>query len=385
MAAICTESCCTPDRAIQPTKAAAAIPAAADRAYQRSFSAVLRRCGASTVGSASSRAPILAHRSGPCTPRRASPIRWYPFNSPRNSASRLSCCGSWRACWSPNSPSIQADKFSFMALPPLVFGNVQQRPQLFGDRLARAENARAHGADGAIHYLRDVLVAHAFDLAQHYRRPQFLRQPIHALVHCLRDLLAHQQILRRVEVAQLIAVVKPFSLFRIVVGGGGRAPAHGHQVVLGGIDADPVQPGIEGAVATERRQCPVGFDECLLGHILDFAGIADEARQQTPEFALIFADQQFECMLVALLRTLDQLLVNIALTHAPPFPVVLRLFFVCVCLAQARCSIPQLLRRPRKCGARDEVQFKHFDRRWAAAGKFQSLPREFGTSWDETT
>ena len=96
-----------------------------------------------------------------------------------------------------------------------------------------------------------------------------------------------------------------------------------------------------------------------------------------PEFALIFAYQQFECVLVAPLRTLDQLLVNIALTHAPPFPVALRLFFVCP--AQARFSISRLPRRPRNCDARNEVQFKHFDRRCAAAGKFQSLPRAPGT------
>jgi hypothetical protein len=36
---------------------------------------------------------------------------------------------------------------------------------------------------------------------EHYCRPQVLRQPIHALVHYLRDLHVHRQILRRIEAA----------------------------------------------------------------------------------------------------------------------------------------------------------------------------------------
>ncbi len=64
----------------------------------------------------------------------------------------------------------------------------QQRPQLLRDRLARPEDARAHRADRAIHDLRDILVAHALDLAQRDRRAQLLGQRIDACVHRLRDL-----------------------------------------------------------------------------------------------------------------------------------------------------------------------------------------------------
>ena len=99
---------------------------------------------------------------------------------------------------------------------------------------------------------------------------------------------------------------------------GRRPPSHRDQVVLRGIDADPVQPCVKRAISTERRECPVGLDERFLRHVLDFPRIADEPRQQPPEFALVLGDQQVECLLVAALRTLDQLLVNVAVSHRRP-------------------------------------------------------------------
>ena len=57
---------------------------------------------------------------------------------------------------------------------------------------------------------------------------------------------------------------------------GRRAPTHGHEVVLGRVDADPVQPRIESAVATECGEGPVGLDERLLRHVLDLCRVSDK-------------------------------------------------------------------------------------------------------------
>jgi hypothetical protein len=52
-----------------------------------------------------------------------------------------------------------------------------------------------------------------------------------------------------------------------------------------------------------------------LRNILHLGRIADEARQQPDELALILDNQQFECRLVTTLRTLDQLLVDFPIPH----------------------------------------------------------------------
>src|ERR1043165_9438266 len=86
---------------------------------------------------------------------------------------------------SSSSPSINAEIRSFMpppafppapSLPSFVLPRIEERAQPLGNRLSRAEDARAHRADRAIHGLRDVFVAHAFDLAHLNRPAQFLWQ-----------------------------------------------------------------------------------------------------------------------------------------------------------------------------------------------------------------
>jgi len=85
---------------------------------------------------------------------------------------------------------------------------------------------------------------------------------------------------------------------------------------------------------------------------------------------------------VALLRTLDQLLVSMSRSlHAPSFPGALRLFLVCP--AQARIQYyPTVPAAPRQnSGARDESPVRAiFDRRCAVAREknFNPSPREFG-------
>src|SRR5688500_1549857 len=128
------------------------------------------------------------------------------------------------AARSSSSPSMNAEIPSFMPLPPLVLTRPEQRSQLLGDRFARPEDARADGADRAIHGLRDVLVAHAFDLAHLNRPAQLFGQALDGGVHRLRDLVGQQHALRRVDVAQLLALVKAFRLFGLYLGRGRRPP-----------------------------------------------------------------------------------------------------------------------------------------------------------------
>src|SRR5258707_14667824 len=202
-----------------------------------------------------------------------------------------------------------------MRLPPLVLLRVQQRPQLVRDRLARAVNARAHGADRATHGLRYVFVAHALELAYLDGAPHLFGQLLDRGVDGARDLVREQDALGGVDIAQLLAFIEAFRLFGLHLGRGRRPPTQGHEVILGRVDADPVQPGVERAVAAKRRQCPVRLDERFLRHVLDFRRIADEARQQPSQLTLILLHQQAKCLLVAALRPLDQLPVDFAVRH----------------------------------------------------------------------
>src|SRR6266850_2155278 len=220
------------------------------------------------------------------------------------------------AARSSSSPSINCEILSFIKpLPPFVLAGPQQRPELLRNRLARPEDPRAHGADRAIHGLCYVLVAHPFDLAHLNRLAQLLGQLFDRGVHRLRDLLRQQHALRRIDVAQLLAFVETFRLFNLYLGRGRRPPAHGHEIVLGRIDSDPVQPRVKRAIATECGKSPVGLDERLLRHIFDLGRVAYEARKQPRQLALVFLDQQPEGQLVAALRPRYELPVDLAVRH----------------------------------------------------------------------
>src|SRR2546426_3818489 len=117
------------------------------------------------------------------------------------------------------------------------------------------------------------------------------------------------------SVAQLLAFFEPFRLFGLYLGRGRPPPTHGHEIVLGRINSNPVQPRIEGAVATECGECAVGLDERFLRHIFDLGRVADEPRQQATKLALVLLYKQLESSLVATLSPLDQLAVDIAVRH----------------------------------------------------------------------
>ena len=62
-----------------------------------------------------------------------------------------------------------------------------------------------------------------------------------------------------------------------------------HHGVLGGVDGDAVQPGVESAVAAELRHGPIGLDECLLCHVFGVGRIAHIARHQLHDLVLVLA------------------------------------------------------------------------------------------------
>jgi hypothetical protein len=51
----------------------------------------------------------------------------------------------------------------------------------------------------------------------------------------------------------MLSVIKSFRFFSISLGRGRCSPALSDQIILGGVDAYPVKPGVEGGVATEFR------------------------------------------------------------------------------------------------------------------------------------
>jgi hypothetical protein len=80
-------------------------------------------------------------------------------------------------------------------------------------------------------------------------------------------------------------------------------------MILRRVYGDPVQPGIEGAIATETRQCPVGLDEGLLSDIKGFMLILDVPVDELSNLVLVFTDETVESFLVTLLYAPDQFFV----------------------------------------------------------------------------
>src|SRR5512143_3884882 len=118
-----------------------------------------------------------APQRGPQTPPRVRGCRAWHRRSGGSSATRRAFrlrSGAHRAAPPPRAAPARRPPVprSLISSPPLVLRPVQQGLEPFGDRLARPEYTRAHGADRAIHQLGDLLVAHAFELAQLDRAAQ---------------------------------------------------------------------------------------------------------------------------------------------------------------------------------------------------------------------
>ena len=242
-----------------------------------------------------------------------------------------------------------AESFSFMSSPPLVLARVEQRPQLLGDRLARAEYPRPDRPDRAVHDRGDILVAQAFELAQRDGIAQLPRAAASSVSLTVCAISADISMLSGVLMSRNCSPSsKPSASSESNSGRGRRAPAHRHQVVLRGVDADPVQPRIERAVAPERGERPIRLDECFLCDILDFDRIPDEPGQQPRQLCVgtsTPAARKHACRLAGPARPAagrD----SAHPSAAVPDEAVLALLFVSC--PQAAASIPQCIRRPRR-------------------------------------
>src|SRR5258708_3149686 len=163
-------------------------------------------------------------------------------------------------------------------LPAFVFARSELRPQLLRHGFAGPEYSRPDSPDRAIHDLRDLLVREAVQLPQRDRGTQLLGQRRDRIVHRLRDLLGCELAFGCIDVAQPRRILETLSLLAVELGRRGRPAPKRDEVVLGCIDADPVQPRVERAVAAEVRQRPVCLDERFLGDVLDLRRIADHPR-----------------------------------------------------------------------------------------------------------
>jgi hypothetical protein len=94
------------------------------------------------------------------------------------------------------------------------------------------------------------------------------------------------------------------------------------ETVLGRVDSDPVHPGVEGAVATKLRQCPISFDEGFLCNVFRFSRVANVSQHQLHHFVLVFAHQQIERSLVSALNAFDENQVTLFNRHrSTPAPI----------------------------------------------------------------
>lgn len=136
-----------------------------------------------------------------------------------------------------------------------------------------------------------------------------------------------QHRIRRVVVLYDIGDVKRFPvLVTLEVRDRPGTAALGCQVVFGGIDRDPVEPGIKGTIATKLRQGPVGLDKGLLGNLFCLGWVSNQAGDQPKDPALILDYQKLKRTLVAVLNPFDQLSVGLFLIDHPlrhPAPVAL--------------------------------------------------------------
>src|SRR5690606_4432618 len=81
-------------------------------------------------------------------------------------------------------------------------------------------------------------------------------------------------------------------------------------MILGGVHRNPVQPGIEGAVATKPGQRTPGLDKGLLGNIHHLVLITHIAADQGKNAVLIFAHEQIESSLCTLAGILYEFFVR---------------------------------------------------------------------------
>src|SRR5690606_9019427 len=304
---------CSASTANMATEAATASPATGRSCdSQRSMRTSL---GTACAGSLSSAALTRAARSTfSVRPRRASPSKAYCAKRSRSSGSRRIRSSSSSACsgGSSSSSSNETCSSSLSFMPSVL---VEQRPQPVADRFSGPEYPGAHRADGTIHRHGNFLVTQAFQLAQHDRGAQFLRKAFYRRLHRCLDLVGQQHAFRRVHAAEACIHLVLFRVLQVhlLVN---RTPALRHGEILGGIDGDSVEPGVERTFAAEVGQRTIRLDEALLRNVQGFRRFVHVAGNQLDDLVLVLLHQQIEGRLVATLHALHEQLVGIT-AHCP--------------------------------------------------------------------
>src|SRR5690625_7072459 len=80
-------------------------------------------------------------------------------------------------------------------------------------------------------------------------------------------------------------------------------------MVFRGIDGNPVQPGIEGAIATEIAQGAISLDKSLLRDVLSLGMVAHIAAYDGKDLVLVLKYEQIARALVTFLHARYRLLV----------------------------------------------------------------------------
>src|SRR5574343_872671 len=254
------------------------------------------RCITSESGSA--RHSRLFHDNGRTRPAQPPQVRSRP---PRHALS--------------HAPYYDRLPSSHFQLPAAIRRRIQQGTQFGRHCLAGPKNTGTDRPDRTIHGSGNLFVGQPLDFAQDDGCTQFIRQRLHRGVHGFANLFRHQDTLRRIDVPQLPGILETLGFLAIEFGCRGRTTPLRYQIIFGRIDANAIHPRIKRTVAAKGRQGAVGLDKRLLRHILDFCCVADIARQQAAQLALVLAHQLIEGTLVTALRTFDQGLIDLALTH----------------------------------------------------------------------
>src|SRR5262245_42105129 len=118
----------------------------------------------------------------------------------------------WSLIW-----SVMFWRVTRIRLSVYLRGALQQRRERFVDRFASSEDARAHGAHRALHGLRDLFVAQAFDFAKQNGGAQLFGQRMDRTIDRVANLFRLRERLGSVELAQLVQYPGLLGILRVEV------------------------------------------------------------------------------------------------------------------------------------------------------------------------
>ena len=105
--------------------------------------------------------------------------------------------------------------------------------------------------------------------------------------------------------AQLVQDSGLLRVLRVEVVADGLA-ARCHEMVLGGVDRDSIEPSVERAIAAERRRRTIRLQKRFLRNVKGFGRVTNVSHDELDDLVLVLDDQQIERRSVALLHASDQ-------------------------------------------------------------------------------